>query len=132
MSRPRPITNGLSLIFFDLSANATAQGSSSQASIPSVTRIIIFLHLSHGGKSSAEYSSERAIGVVPLGTRLLILFIILPLNIKTQQEEGKRSYGTPTSAPINANIKKKMILVTLLSSIIWLISMVLIYIIFLV
>ena len=55
----------------------------------------------------------------------LILFIILPLNIKTQQEEGKRSYGTPTSAPINANIKKKMILVTLLSSIIWLISMVL-------
>jgi predicted secreted protein len=37
----------------------------------------------------------------------LILFIILPLNIKTQQEEVKRSYGTPTSAPINANIKKK-------------------------
>ena len=52
----------------------------------------------------------------------LILFIILPLNIKTQQEEGKRSYGTPTSAPVNANIKKKMILVTLLSLIIWLIS----------
>ncbi len=62
----------------------------------------------------------------------LILFIILPLNIKTQQEEGKRSHGTPTSAPVNANIKKKMILVTLLSSIIWLISMVLIYIIFLI
>ena len=62
----------------------------------------------------------------------LILFVVLPLNIRAQGEEGKNSYGTPSSAPINANIKKKMILVTLLSSIIWLISMVLIYIIFLI
>ena len=61
----------------------------------------------------------------------LILFIILPLNIKTQQEEGKRSYGTPTSAPVNANIKKKMILVTLFTIVAWLISMLLIYLIFL-
>ena len=61
----------------------------------------------------------------------LILFIILPLNIKTQQEEGKRSYGTPTSAPVNANIKKKMILVTLFTTVTWLISMLVIYLIFL-
>ena len=62
----------------------------------------------------------------------LILFIVLPLNIKTQGETGKNSYGTPSSAPINANIKKKMLLVTLCSSIIWIISMVLIYLIFLI
>ena len=47
----------------------------------------------------------------------LILFVVLPLNIKTQGEEGKNSYGTPSSAPINANIKKKMILVTLFTTV---------------
>ena len=56
----------------------------------------------------------------------LILFVVLPLNIKTQGEEGKSSYGTPSSAPINANIKKKMILVTLLTTVAWLIAMILI------
>ena len=61
----------------------------------------------------------------------LILFVILPLNIKTQGEEGKKSYGTPSSAPINANIKKKMILVTLFTTVAWLISMLVIYLIFL-
>ncbi len=61
----------------------------------------------------------------------LILFVVLPLNIKTQGEEGKRSYGTPASAPINANIKKKMFLVTICTLILWVISMILIYFIFL-
>ena len=61
----------------------------------------------------------------------LFLFIVLPLNIKTQGEEGKSSYGTPASAPINANIKKKMILVTLFTTVAWLISMLVIYLIFL-
>ena len=61
----------------------------------------------------------------------LILFVVLPLNIKTQGEEGKNSYGTPSSAPINVNIKKKMLLVTLFTIILWLISMLLIYMIFL-
>ena len=60
-----------------------------------------------------------------------LLFVVLPLNIKTQGEEGKNSYGTPSSAPINANIKKKMILVTLFTIVAWLISMLLIYLIFL-
>ena len=77
MSSPNPITNGLSFIFFAFRAKATAQGSSSHASIPSVIRIIIFLQSSQGGKSLAEYSKDRAIGVVPFGTRLLILLIIL-------------------------------------------------------
>ena len=61
----------------------------------------------------------------------LILFVVLPLNIRTQGEEGKNSYGTPSSAPINSNIKKKMLLVTLFTTILWLISMLIIYMIFL-
>ncbi len=61
----------------------------------------------------------------------LILFVVLPLNIKTQGDVGEKSYGTPISAPINANIKKKMLFVTLCSLILWLISMILIYVIFL-
>ncbi len=69
MSSPSPITKGLSLIFLSLRAIATAQGSSSQASMPSVNKIIIFLQFSQSGKSSAEYSKDLAIGVVPLGSK---------------------------------------------------------------
>ena len=77
MSSPSPIIKGLSLIFFSLRAIATAHGSSSQASIPSVNKIIKFLQFSQSGKSSAEYSKDLAIGVVPFGYKALILFIIL-------------------------------------------------------
>ena len=62
----------------------------------------------------------------------LTLFVVLPLNIKTQGEEGKNSYGTPSSAPVNANIKKKMLLVTVFTLFLWIISMFLIYLIFLI
>ena len=55
---------------------ATAQGSSSQASIPSVISIIIFLQFLQGGKSSDEYSNDLAMGVVPLGSSRLISLII--------------------------------------------------------
>ena len=77
VSRPRPITKGLSFIFFYFYANATAHWSSSQASITSVIKIIIFLHDLHSGKSSAEYSKDLAIGVVPFGSNPRILVIIL-------------------------------------------------------
>ena len=59
-------------MFFFFSASATAQGSSSHASIPSVIKIIMFLQSSHDGKSSAAYSNDLAIGVVPLGSNALI------------------------------------------------------------
>ena len=42
---------------------------SSQASIPSVINIMMFLHDLHSGKSSAEYSRDLAIGVVPFGSK---------------------------------------------------------------
>ena len=77
VSSPRPITNGFSFIFFSFNANATAQGSSSQASMPSVIKMMMFLHDLHSGKSSAEYSRDLAIGVVPFGSKPRILVIIL-------------------------------------------------------
>ena len=44
-----------------------AQGSPSQASIPSVIRITIFLQFEQGVKSLIVASKDFAIGVVPLG-----------------------------------------------------------------
>ena len=50
----------------------------------------------------------------------LILFIILPLNLKTQQEKGFIVDGTPASAPYNPRMKKKFLLVTVITLVIWL------------
>ena len=49
----------------------------------------------------------------------LILFIVLPINIKTQGELGQISDGTPASAPENPNIKKKMLVVTIITTVLW-------------
>ncbi|PQM55728.1 MAG: DUF1467 domain-containing protein [Rhodobacteraceae bacterium] len=61
----------------------------------------------------------------------ILLFIALPLKIKTQQETGKKIFGTPSSAPENPQIKIKFFWVTILAFCLWLIVMVLIYLIFL-
>ncbi len=49
----------------------------------------------------------------------LLLFIALPLNIKTQKESGTTVPGTPSSAPENLNLKKKIIMVSIFTIIIW-------------
>ena len=77
MSNPTPIIKGFRIIPLLLNAKETAQGSSSHASIPSVIKTITFLQSSQSGKSVAAYSNDLAIGVVPFGTRPLILFLIL-------------------------------------------------------
>ena len=41
----------------------------------------------------------------------LTLFILLPLNLKTQEEIGSIVDGTPSSAPTNPKVKKKMFLI---------------------
>ncbi len=58
------MTKGLSTIPFACRARLTAQGSSSQASMPSVMRMMTLRALL-SGKSPAAFSSERAMGVVP-------------------------------------------------------------------
>ncbi len=49
----------------------------------------------------------------------LLLFIALPLKLKTQSELGKIIDGTPLSAPENPQVKKKMIWVSLITLILW-------------
>ena len=61
----------------------------------------------------------------------ILLFIALPLRIKTQEESGKKIHGTPSSAPEDPQIKRKMLWVTTLSFCLWSIVMSLIYLIFL-
>lgn len=49
----------------------------------------------------------------------LLLFIALPLKLKTQSEVGKIIEGTPLSAPDNPQVKKKMIWVSAITFILW-------------
>ena len=49
----------------------------------------------------------------------LVLFCVLPQRILTQREFGNVLKGTPSSAPENSNIKKKFMLTTLISLVIW-------------
>ena len=49
----------------------------------------------------------------------LTLFILLPLNIKTQEEIGTIAEGTPSSAPTNPKVKKKMFWTTIITILIW-------------
>ncbi len=50
----------------------------------------------------------------------MLLFIILPLNINTQKDNGNIIKGTAPSAPTNLNFKRKIKLVSFFSLIIWL------------
>ena len=51
----------------------------------------------------------------------MVLFICLPINLKTQGESGNIIPGTPASAPEDGALKNKMKLVTLISLIAWII-----------
>ena len=49
----------------------------------------------------------------------LTLFILLPLNIRTQNDHGKISKGTAPSAPLNPRLKSKMFWTTIITVLIW-------------
>jgi predicted secreted protein len=49
----------------------------------------------------------------------LVLFIILPRNINSQQEKGNIIQGTDPGAPINPNIVKKLIITTFITSLLF-------------
>lgn len=51
----------------------------------------------------------------------LVLFICLPLKLRTQGESGTVVPGTPQSAPEDGSLKNKIKLVTLISCVIWII-----------
>jgi predicted secreted protein len=49
----------------------------------------------------------------------IILFIILPINVTTQNDERNIIEGTAPSSPVNPNLKRKFAITTIVSIIFW-------------
>lgn len=49
----------------------------------------------------------------------LCLFIALQVKIKTQSEDGRVEPGTPASAPVGLNMKKRFFWVTVATVMLW-------------
>ena len=49
----------------------------------------------------------------------IILFIILPINVTTQNYERNIIEGTAPSSPVNPNLKRKFSITTIVSIILW-------------
>ncbi len=49
----------------------------------------------------------------------IILFIILPINVTTQNDESNIIEGTAPSSPVNPNLKRKFSITTIVSIILW-------------
>ena len=49
----------------------------------------------------------------------IILFIVLPINVTTQNDERNVIEGTAPSSPINPNLKRKFSITTIVSIILW-------------
>ena len=49
----------------------------------------------------------------------IILFIVLPINVTTQNDERNIIEGTAPSSPINPNLKRKFFITTIVSVILW-------------
>jgi len=56
----------------------------------------------------------------------MTLFIVLPLRLKTQADVGKVARGTPSSAPVDPKLKKRALIVTAITVVVWSILMVVI------
>lgn len=53
----------------------------------------------------------------------MTLFIVLPLRLKTQADVGKVARGTPASAPVDPQLKKRALIVTAITIVVWSILM---------
>jgi len=51
----------------------------------------------------------------------LVMFITLPIRLRTQGDEGEVVPGTHAGAPANFNVKRTMVIVTLIAFILWVI-----------
>ncbi|MCP5072837.1 MAG: DUF1467 family protein [Rhodobacteraceae bacterium] len=49
----------------------------------------------------------------------MTLFVILPLRQKSQEETGDVVPGTPASAPADPQIKRRMVIVTIVATLVW-------------
>lgn len=52
----------------------------------------------------------------------LVLFLVLPLRLRTQHEAGEVVPGTPRSAPVDPQLRRKARLVTLIAVPLWAIA----------
>ena len=50
----------------------------------------------------------------------LTLFVVLPLRLTTQGEAGAVTDGTPESAPADPQMRRRLLVTTLISAAIWL------------
>lgn len=49
----------------------------------------------------------------------LTLFVVVPIGQKSQADTGEIVPGTPAGAPANLPVKRKLILTTIISTVIW-------------
>lgn len=49
----------------------------------------------------------------------MVLFITLPIGLKTQADVGQVEPGTPASAPADPQLKKRALIVTAISIVVW-------------
>ena len=49
----------------------------------------------------------------------IILFIVLPINVTTQNDERNVIEGTAPSSPIKPNLKRKFSITTIVSIVLW-------------
>ena len=49
----------------------------------------------------------------------ITLFIVLPINVTTQNDERNIIEGTAPSSPVNPNLKRKFSITTIVSIILW-------------
>lgn len=49
----------------------------------------------------------------------LTLFVVMPIGQKSQQDMGEVVPGTPAGAPADANWKRKLLITTLVTAVLW-------------
>ena len=49
----------------------------------------------------------------------IILFIVLPINVSTQNDEQNIIKGTAPSSPVNPNLKRKFSITSIVSVVLW-------------
>ena len=49
----------------------------------------------------------------------MVLYIVLPIRLKTQEEEGDVTPGTPASAPHKLNMRRKIVQTTIWAFVVW-------------
>jgi predicted secreted protein len=49
----------------------------------------------------------------------IVLFCVLPIGVRSQSESGEVVEGTDPGAPVLANMKRKFILTTIITAVVW-------------